>query len=315
VTRASVVIREVGPREALQAHPEPLGVERKLRLLENLIAGGVTHLNAVSLVSPKAMPHMADAEEVLRALGVRENVCISALTPNERAMTRALTLAAEGLVDQVFMIHTPSVSVLAANGLPASLETNLLMIRGAAEQAKAAGLSVGVFVSASFGCSMEGRIEPAQVLATVEQILALGVADELIISDSTGQADPFQVGDLLGRIAPVVGELPVGVHLHDSRGAGIANAVAAIQSPIQNLTLDCSFGGLGGDIPFIPEAAGNIATEDLVAMLDGMGIVTGIAAAVIARAAREYSEWTAVPLRSRVSEVPPVPWKRSPVAV
>jgi isopropylmalate/homocitrate/citramalate synthase len=159
---------------------------------------------------------------------------------------------------------------------------------------------------------MEGRIPAEVTLSTVDDILALGVADELIISDSTGQADPAQVASLLGQLAPVVGSLPVGVHLHDSRGAGIANAVAALESPIEHLTIDCSFGGLGGDIPFIPEAAGNIATEDLVAMLDGMGVATGIDAAAVAAAARDYQEWTGNPLRSRVSDVPPVPWKKSP---
>jgi isopropylmalate/homocitrate/citramalate synthase len=314
MSRSSVTIREVGPREALQAHAEPLGLDRKLQLLKALIGAGVTSLNTVSLVSPVAMPHMADAEELLRRLGKQDDVCISALAPNDRGMARAVTLAAEGLLDEVFMVHTPSVSVLKANGFGVSLEENLKMIERVAAQARDTALRVGVFVSASFGCSMEGRIEPERVLATAEQILALDNVDEIVISDSTGQADPFQVSDLLDRLAPIVGDFPVSVHLHDSRGAGLANAVAAIQSPISDLTLDCSFGGLGGDIPFIPEAAGNVATEDIVAMFDGMGIITGINAPAMAEAARQYSAWTGVPLRSRVSEVPPVPWKQSPIA-
>jgi hydroxymethylglutaryl-CoA lyase len=313
--RSQVVIREVGPREALQAHAETLPTERKVELVQGLIDAGSKAINAASFVSPKAMPHMSDAEGVLRGIGPQEGIRVSGLAPNERAMGRAAAMAAEGLLDHVFMVHTPSVSVLQANGFPPSLEQNIELVKRNGDLAHEAGMTIGIFVSAAFGCSMEGRIPQDVTLRTVDDILAVGVADELIISDSTGQADPAQVSSLLAALAPVVGSLPVSVHLHDSRGAGIANAVAALTSPIENLTIDCSFGGLGGDIPFIPEAAGNIATEDLVAMLDGMGVVTGIDARAVAEVARRYRAWTGLPLRSRVSEVPPVPWKQSPVLV
>lgn len=307
--RESVRIREVGPREALQAVAEALPTERKIELVRKLLACGLRSLNAVSLVSPKVMPHMADAEAVLEGVGPVPGVLISALAPNERAVVRALALAGRGLLDEVFFVHATTSSVLTANGLPGSLDANFSRITDLADQAKAGGLRVGVFISASFGCSMEGRVSPDRVLRIVEALSQLSSVDEIVISDSTGQADPSQVARLLGNVAPVIGDKPCTVHFHDSRGTGLANAVAAIESPIAKLTLDTSFGGLGGDIPFIPEAAGNVATEDLVAMLDGMGVRTGVDAAGVAAVAREYREWSSIPLRSHIPDVGPVRWK------
>jgi hydroxymethylglutaryl-CoA lyase len=307
--RSTVGVREVGPREALQAHPEPLSTDRKIELITALLAAGVTKLNAVSLVSPVAMPHMADAEDVLAGIGPCPQVSVSALVPNDRGMDRAERLAGRELLDEVFLLHAATSSVLRANGLPPSLEDNLARVAHLARRAKAAGLRVGVFISASFGCSMEGRVEPATVADTSRLLAGEENVDEIVISDSTGQADPLQVERLLTDVAGCTGGKPVTVHLHDSRGAGLANAVAAIRSPIKDLTLDASFGGLGGDIPFIPEAAGNIATEDLVAMLDGMNVATGIDSAAMAAAAASYHKWTQVPLRSRLPGVGPVRWK------
>ncbi len=314
VLRGAVGIREVGPREALQAHAETLPTAQKVELVRRLLACGITKINVVSLVSPKAMPHMADAEAVLEQLGPIADVQVSGLAPNQRAMDRALALAAKGLLNEVFLLHAATSSVLRANGLPESLDANFAQIATFADQAKAAGLRVGCFVSAAFGCSMEGQVAPATVLAAVEAIVALSSIDEVVVSDSTGQADPVQVAQLLSQVSDIVGETPVTLHFHDSRGTGLANAVAAVQSPIKNLTLDASFGGLGGDIPFIPEAAGNVATEDLVAMLDGMGVHTGIDAAGVVAVAKLYNDWTAVPLRSSVPNVGPVRWKLRPAS-
>ena len=312
--RSTVGIREVGPREALQAHPQKLPTDKKIELIDALLAAGVTKLNAISLVSPRAMPHMADAEDVLTGLGPRPDVQISALVPNERGMVRAESLAGRGLLDHAFLLHAATASVLQANGLPPSLEENLARIAELAHRAKAGGMTTGVFVSAAFGCSMEGQVQPATVLDTVRQLADNPDVDEIVISDSTGQADPYQVDRMLTDVASCVNGKPVTVHLHDSRGAGLANAVAAIGSPIKDLTLDTSFGGLGGDIPFIPEAAGNISTEDLVAMLDGMAVASGIDSAAVAAAARAYRDWTSVPLRSRLPDVGPVRWKAAHVA-
>lgn len=307
--RSNIMIREVGPREALQAHAVPLPTDKKVKLISGLLESGIKQLNAVSLVSPRAMPHMADAEAVLEALGPVDGVIISGLAPNERALDRAIRLRESSLLDQVFLLHAATSSVLSANGLPPSLDENLDRIRGLATDAKGAGLRTGVFISAAFGCSMEGEVRPATVLGMVEILRDLETVDEIIISDSTGQADPLQVSQLLKEVADIVGEHPVAVHLHDSRGTAVANAIAVIESPIRHLTLDASFGGLGGDIPFIPEAAGNVATEDLVAVLEAMGVATGIEASKVAAVSREYKEWTGLPLRSNISLVPPVSWK------
>jgi hydroxymethylglutaryl-CoA lyase len=312
--RSTIGIREVGPREALQAHAEMLPTDKKIELIDSLLAAGVTKLNAVSLVSPRAMPHMADAEDVLTGLGPRPGVTMSALVPNDRGMARAEALAMRGLLGQAFLLHAATAAVLRANGLPASLDDNLARVASLAHRAKAAGMTTGVFVSAAFGCSMEGQVPPAIVLDTARKLADNSDVDEIVISDSTGQADPYQVQRLLTEIATCTNGKPVTVHLHDSRGAGLANAVAAIASPIEDLTLDTSFGGLGGDIPFIPEAAGNISTEDLVAMLDGMNVTSGIDCDALCAAARRYREWTGVPLRSRLPDVGPVRWKAAHVA-
>lgn len=309
MVRASVNLREVGPREGLQVITTPVPTEVKVEIIKKVIASGFREINAVSLVNPRVLPQMADAEDVLERLGPCGDVCISALAPSKRGIERAARLKERGLVSKVLIIHAMSAAIITANGVGRSVEENQEAVVDLAATARSYGLQTAVFVSAAFGCSVEGRIDPAAVVTTA-MALAEGPIDEVILGDSTGQGNPWQVRSLLDELAAAGwGERTLGLHLHDSRGAGLANAVAAIESPIKNLTLDTSFGGWGGDVPFIPEASGNIATEDLLVMFDGMGITTGVDAAAAIDTAKTVSGLVGVPLASRSPEVGPVRWR------
>lgn len=309
--RSTVTIREAGPREGLQADPSIVPTDVKVRLLKILVEAGLEAINAVSLVHPKVMPQMADAEEVLERLGP-QSARISALAPNRKGVERAVALGQDGLLQEVLLVHATTEAVLQANGIKWSLKENLEEVRELAQLAKEADLRVAAFISAAFGCSVEGWIDPARVCELVGELLQVEQVDEIVISDSTGQADPVQVEALLRMVAPILGSFPTALHFHDSRGAGLANVVAAVRSPIPNLTLDTSFGGLGGDVPFLPEAAGNVATEDLCEMLHGMGVYTGVNVTTVLEASKLLHEVTDRLIQSRVFTVGPVSWKTPP---
>ena len=316
MSRSSVRIREVGPREGLQVINEPIPTEAKVHLIQDLVRCGAREINVTSLVNPRTVPQMADADALLDQLSPEEGVTFSVLTPNPRALQRVERHARSGLVQEVLIIHAVSASLLAANGVGTSVKENEKSVLGLAAIAKAQGLATSIFVSAAFGCSIEGEMSPDDVVDAAFSLAANDAVDEVIISDSTGQANPWQVSSLLNRIASEGwGARRLGLHLHDTRGAGLANAVAAIESDIVDLSLDCSFGGWGGDVPFLPEASGNIATEDVVIMLDGMGVRTGIDAAALIKTAVAFSELVNVPLQSRTPEVGPVKWRQAPAGV
>lgn len=311
--RVSIRLREVGPREGIQTVPHILPMDLKLELLNDLLASGVREMNAASLVNPTVLPQMADAETLLRAFGVHEGLVVSALAPNRRAIERAFKLREENLIQKIFLIHAMSNAVIRANGVGQTVAENQQTVLELGEFAQSGGLETAVFVSAAFGCSVDGEINPEDVIATALELGSSPFIDEVIISDSTGQANPRQVAHIFAELAAKGwGSRPIGLHLHDTRGAGLANAVAAIDSPIENLVLDTSFGGLGGDVPFIPEAAGNVATEDLVIMLDGMGIATGIDAQGIIDAGARFSSAANFPLNSKTPAVGPVRWQKRP---
>ncbi len=307
--RGAVVIREVGPREALQATREVLPTELKAELIRGLIRAGFVKVNAVSLVHPKAMPQMADAEDVLGLIGPDPGATLSALAPNEKAVQRAIALSQQRLLGEVLLIHAMSPAVLSANGINRGTSEHLEEILRLAEAASGAGLRVAVFISAAFGCSVLGRIEQEDVLSVADRLRASDYVDELVISDSTGQADPAQVSEMFAGLAARVGSFPVTAHFHDSRGAGLANILAVLDSPIATLTLDSAIGGLGGDVPFLPEASGNISTEDLLLMLAGMGVRAGIDVEAAFAVSRRFFEMTGWKWNSRSLDVGPVPWK------
>lgn len=314
LSRTRVDIREVGLREGLQSHNMILPTATKLSLFKGLADAGLGEINAVAFVNPRKMPHMGDTEDLLRAIApFAADVDVSGVVFSEGGVARAVRMAEEKLLDTVFLVYSPVPSSMAANGITADPELLLQQIERSAAVAAAAGLKVSVFISESFGSPIAGWTDPETVITSAIRVHAMAGVTELIISDSTGQADPVQVLDLFTRLAEVLPtDQRITFHVHDSRGAGLANIVAALSSPFQHFCLDASFGGLGGDFPFIPDAYGNVATEDLVEMLSGMGYETGVDPDKVVAIGRQYSEISGRPLGSRLSGCTHAQrWKRS----
>jgi isopropylmalate/homocitrate/citramalate synthase len=312
VLSKKVTVREVGLREGLQSHESVIATKDKVELFGGLVRAGFKEINAVSLVNPKVMPQMADAEAFMESVGdLREGITISALVPNYRGLDRALEMKRAGLVDHAFLVFMDSEKALAANGMTATREELLAQIEASAGRALEAGLKVSVFISLAFGSSLDGWVDPKSVLRAAEDVQKIEGLTEIIISDSVGHADPMQVYRMLRDLADV---LPVdrrlGLHLHDTRGAGLANAVAALSSPFEHIVFDAAFGGWGGDFPFIPEALGNVACEDLTEMLFAMGFDLGIDIDELMAVTRRYASLSGRSIESEIHTCGPVEWRR-----
>jgi isopropylmalate/homocitrate/citramalate synthase len=260
-----VEIREVGPRDGLQNEEEVLPPETRAELVDRLAAAGLKRIEAASFVNPERVPQMAGAEEVVSALGRRDSVVYSGLALNERGYDR---LRETGLDEVSFAVAaTESFSQRNAG---ASVEAALEDMERIVGRAKADGIRASVTISVAFGCPFEGAVDPDRVVQMGERVAATA-ADELVLADTIGVAGPRQVKDLVGRVLPL--GKPVGGHFHNTRNTGFANAYAALEAGVS--ALDSSVGGLGG-CPFAPKATGNIGTEDLVYLLDGEGVETGV---------------------------------------
>ncbi len=316
ISATRVDFREVGPREGLQSHGLIMPTAGKVDLIERLASAGCREINAVAFVHPKAMPQMADAEAVLRAVGPdRGDLRLSALVPNDRGFERALAMREEGLLDAIFLVFAESTAALVANGFTQTHDALLEQIERSSARAADAGLDVSVFLSTAYGCSVQGAVDPQGVIEHAQRLQAMPGVAEIIVSDSTGQADPLQVLRLLTALAEV---LPtsrrLGVHFHDTRGAGLANLFAALLSPFEHLVVDAAFGGWGGDWPMLKEAFGNVATEDVVELLVGLGIDVGVDVEAIAALSREYAELSGRPLAARLPSASPIGWKHDRLA-
>jgi hydroxymethylglutaryl-CoA lyase len=260
-------VREVGPRDGLQ-NEAPVPVADRVRLIDALAAVGVRRIEAASFVHPAAIPAMAGAEEVLAAVQRRPGVSYTALVPNRRGAERALAAGADELEAVVSASATHN-----QKNLKRTPQETLEEIAGIIELAHAAGRPVDAGVATCFGCPYEGDINPSVVAGYARRLLDLG-ADTVFFGDTTGMGSPRRVGLLLDAVEAARIDLDVvGLHLHDTRGTGLANAYAALQRGVTRF--DASIGGLGG-CPYAPGASGNIATEDLVHMVEDLGISTGI---------------------------------------
>jgi hydroxymethylglutaryl-CoA lyase len=260
-------IREVGPRDGLQ-NEAPLPVADRVRLINALAATGLRRIEAASFVHPAAIPAMAGAEEVLSSVERRPGVSFSALVPNRRGAERALAAGADELEAVVSASATHNL-----RNLKRTPDETIEEIAGIIELAHAAGRPVDAAVATCFGCPYEGDMDPAAVAGCAQRLLDLG-ADTVFFGDTTGMGSPRRVGLLLDALEVAGVELSViGLHLHDTRGTGLANAYAALERGVTRF--DASIGGLGG-CPYAPGASGNIATEDLVHMVEDLGIDTGI---------------------------------------
>ncbi len=261
-----VSIREVGPRDGLQ-NEDPVPTEAKVRLLDALSRTGVRRIEAVSFVHPKAIPQMADADEVWSAAQRNPDVRYSALIPNSRGATRALAAGFREIEVVVSASDTHN-----RRNVNRSTDESLDDITALIGQLHEAGATVEVIVATSFGCPYEGDVAPQRVAAIVDRVVADG-ADRLAFGDTTGMATPRRVTELVSAVRDRQPDIPVLLHFHNTRGAGLANILTAMQLGITEF--DASVGGLGG-CPYAPGATGNVATEEVVHMLSDMGIRTGI---------------------------------------
>jgi isopropylmalate/homocitrate/citramalate synthase len=261
-----VTICDVGPRDGLQNEDKHLDPETRAELVNRLSRAGVPRIEAVSFVNPARVPQMAGAEEVVEGIERRDGVVYAGLVLNERGYDR---LAATELDEAHFAFA--STETFNRRNQKASPEQSLEAARAIVERAHADGIRATVTIGTAFGCPFEGAVDPARVLGFAEELAAAGT-DEIVFADTVGVAVPRQVKKLVGgAVSMEMGA--VGVHLHNTRNTGFANAYAALEAGAA--VLDASVGGIGG-CPFAPRATGNIGTEDLVYMLHGEGVETGI---------------------------------------
>jgi isopropylmalate/homocitrate/citramalate synthase len=261
----SLSLREVGPRDGLQNEPQVFPPETRAELVRRLAATGLARIEAASFVNPDRVPQMAGAEEVVAALERRDGVEYAGLALNVRGYERLRETA----LDEVSFALAATESFSQQNA-GASVEDSIAAAEQIVELARADGIRVSLTISVAFGCPFEGRVDPDRVVEIAER-LAATEADELVLADTIGVATPTQARRLFERVIGL--GKPVGGHFHNTRNTGFANAYAALEAGVA--ALDASVGGLGG-CPFAPKATGNIATEDLVYLLEGEGIQTGV---------------------------------------
>jgi hydroxymethylglutaryl-CoA lyase len=259
-----VTIWEVGPRDGLQNEAATVPVGVKLEFLDRLADAGLTTLEATSFVHPKWVPQLADAEELLAGLTRRDGVRYPVLVPNERGLDRALAAGVRHIA-----IFASATETFANRNLNRTLDEQFAMFDPVVSRARAEGLGVRGYVSMCFGDPWEGAVDPAQVVSVGTRLLDMGCS-QLSLGDTIGVATAGQVEALLAAFPSVD---PLAVHFHDTYGQALANTLAALRLGVS--TVDSSAGGLGG-CPYAESATGNLATEDLVWLLAGLGVATGV---------------------------------------
>lgn len=264
---AAVVIKEVGPRDGLQNEQVTIATEDKIAWINQLSRSGVTHLEITSFVNPQWIPALADAVEVALGIDRVPGVTYSALVPNARGLERALSAN----IDEVAVFLSASETHNRKN-INKTIDDTLPLLKEVAAAALSAGKKVRGYVSTVFGCPYEGQVATDSVLRVTNALLEMGVS-EVSLGDTTGIANPRQVKEVLAILLARFSPAQLAMHFHDTYGSGLANVYASLQMGMT--TFDASTGGLGG-CPYAPGAAGNIATDDLLYMLHGMGIHTGI---------------------------------------
>ncbi len=264
---------EVSPRDGLQNEKALISTADKLALIERALAAGVRRMEVASFVNPKAVPQMADAEAVCAGLPVRGDVTYIGLVMNARGADRAL---ATGRIDQLGAVSVTTDTFAMANQGQTS-DGSVAAAREIILAARAAGRMGQVTIAAAFGCPFEGEVPQERVLAMAEALSAAGPV-EIGLADTIGVANPRHVSSLVNQVRTLIAPIPVRVHFHNTRGTGLANVWAAIEAGAR--TVDASIGGLGG-CPFAPGAAGNVATEDVVYMLERAGVRTGLDLALL----------------------------------
>jgi hydroxymethylglutaryl-CoA lyase len=262
-----VTIYEVGPRDGLQNEARPIATGDKIAMIDALTATGLQRIEITSFVNPKWIPQLADASDVARGIKRKEGVVYSCLVPNKKGLEKALDAGMKEVA--VFLSASETHNKKNVNKTVAE---TLTAFEEVIAPAKAAGVRVRAYVSTVYGCPYEGAVDPKKVVALVEELRRRGVY-QISLGDTIGVATPLQVKSVLEDVLKVAPLEEVAVHFHDTRGTALANVLVAVGMGVA--TVDSAVGGLGG-CPYAPGASGNLATEDVVYMLHGMGIDTGI---------------------------------------
>jgi hydroxymethylglutaryl-CoA lyase len=293
---------EVGPRDGLQNEATPLSIDDRVQFCDRLSAAGLPVVEVGALVSPSWVPQMAGSEEVLRRVEKRPGLRLSVLVPNRKGFDRARGAGAREIA-----VFTAASETFNRRNTNATVDESFARFAEFLPEARQEGLRVRGYVSTSFGCPYEGLVSAERVAGVVSRLVESG-CDEVSIGDTIGVAVPTQVSDLVGRLGEAVPVATLAVHFHDTRGTALANVLAALQEGIA--VVDSSAGGLGG-CPYAPGASGNLATEDLVYMLRGMGIANGVDLAAVAEASGAISHRLGRTLPSRYLQAGPAPGGRS----
>ena len=313
VTPEQVRIREVGPRDGFQNEPEIIATEDKVRLIGMLARTGLKRMEITSFVRADVIPQLADAADVLRAVDLPVDVARAVLIPNEKGLDTALELrdtrpkegdGAGTLFDEVNLFLSASQTHNRKN-VNRTIEESLSGLERVVGRALDAGLRCEGVISVAFGCPYEGHVPPERVFVIAERLLAAG-CEEIAFGDTTGMANPRQVGEFFPAAREWLGDdVELTAHFHNTRGQGLANVVAALGAGVRSF--ESSFGELGG-CPVPKGATGNIATEDLVSMLHEMGFETGVDLPALLAAARKAQDVLGRPLTGHLLTAGPVDW-------
>ncbi len=301
----NVRIREVGPRDGIQSEKADIPTRDKIALIDALSATGLRYIEAVSFVSPKAIPQMADAREVWSGIARKPGVVYSALVPNRKGAETAVEVGVDSM--QVFIAATDSYNL---RNVRKSVVDSLADVREVVEVAAAAGIRMEGTISTAFGDPYEGDVPPQRVVEVSRWMIDAGIRS-ISYGDTTGMATPRRVRDLVAELKAELPDLEINMHFHDTRGTGLANVLAALELGIDYF--DSSIGGMGGS-PYAKGATGNVATEDLVHMLADMRIATGVDLDALLAAARLAQSLVQAPLPSKVLRAGPR-WQPTPAHV
>jgi hydroxymethylglutaryl-CoA lyase len=299
----SVRIREVGPRDGFQNEPEVIPTEEKVRLIGLLGDTGLKRIEVTSFVRADVIPQLADGAEVLTRFEPRDGVAYSVLIPNRKGLERALDLRDRFQEANFFLSASETHNSKNVNrSVAASLED----LEGTIGAARDAGLRCEGVISTSFGCPYEGEVPRERVFEIAERLQSFG-CEELAFGDTTGMANPRQVGEFFAEARERLGDAELTAHFHNTRGQGLANVLAALEQGIDSF--ESSFGELGG-CPVPPGSTGNISTEDLVSMLEEMGVGTGVDLAKLIAASSEAQRVLGRPLGAHLITAGPIDWHR-----
>jgi hydroxymethylglutaryl-CoA lyase len=298
-----VRIREVGPRDGFQNEPEVIPTEEKVRLIGLLADSGLRRIELTSFVRPDVIPQLADGGEVLTRYEPRDGVSYSVLIPNRKGLENALRLRSRFQEATFFLSSSETHNRKNVNR---SIAESLADLEGTIGAAREADLRCEGVISTSFGCPYEGEVPPDRVIEIAEQLVSFG-CEEIGFGDTTGMANPRQVGEFFPAARERLPEVELTAHFHNTRGQGLANVLAALERGIDSF--ESSFGELGG-CPVPPGSTGNISTEDLVSMLEEMGVETGIDLSKLIAASSEVQKVLGRPLGAHLLTAGPIDWHR-----